>query len=153
MALAVYGPSLTPDICRYLIAVIPTAMEQVQATVSSILQEVSLSDWQVMWMFRVARATELLREQPAWMKRKLDQWRHGRNAFLQAEVVLGMAEANAVNLDAVELALRLQPKPLVPWYLAAVEALSQPGDPVMDRYIDALRNTDRLYEWLLPAAN
>lgn len=152
MALLIYAPSITPDVSRYLLALAETAAEDVRSIADSIFAQVSLSDWQVTWMLRVARATRLLVAEPEWLAESRTQWQLSRSAFLRAEAVLALAEINAIDIEVIESGLRLEPRPMAPWYLAAVEALRGVNEEINDSYIDALRRSDRLYEWLLQDA-
>lgn len=153
MALLVYAPSLTPDVCRYLLTVADSATVEVRNLTGLVLEQVSLSDWQVMWLFRVARAARLLDHKPEWFDSKLSKWQHSASGFLRAEVVLALAEANAIDLEVIETALRLEPRPLMPWYLAAVQSLQGVSPQVTSTYVDALRKSDRLNAWLLPVGD
>jgi hypothetical protein len=149
--LLIYAPSLTPRIATYLMDVVGVATIEVRNAAAQALAQVSLSDWQVQWLVRVGRSTDLFLDRPDLLDRLRTDWRLRGALALEAECVLALAEIGQVEVGEVDQGLRLAPAAIAPWFLAALDALHRQGIPAATaQRLAAVRSSTRLSAWLLP---
>lgn len=147
--LFLFVPSLTPRLGDYMIKASPVEVEQVSDAWDHLTQEHtdSLGEWQRIWLVYVARAAGILRGNPRWIEWLRSQLNED-NGLLHAEACLALAEIDAVSFEELDVAVRVRPEPLVPWYILGMKALADTGAVTLDK-INAVKQTSPIYRILL----
>jgi Reverse transcriptase (RNA-dependent DNA polymerase) len=156
LKLFAYVPSLTPWTTRYVIAAGQNGEQLRQAVqvLDEVINNVSLGDWQRVWVIRAFDELEALDPSAPGEPDRRVSWTsgllHSRSGpIVAAEAALALAAVDATEFADLEYALRTQPVALVPWYLTAIQRLRGRGQVSDDQYA-ALRREGGLHAALLP---
>lgn len=147
--LFLFVPSLTPRLGDYMIKAASVENEQVSNAWDVLTREHtdSLGEWQRIWLTYVARSAGIARGNQSrieWLRSQLS----GDTALLHAEATLALAEINAIDFDDLDVAVRVRPEPLMPWYILGMKALAAAGSVSTDK-IAAVKQTAPIYRILL----
>jgi len=147
MNVVAFAASTTPYVLRYLKAMANFDRPAVTRTVTAIATEVSLSDWQRLYLLRAIRELGLLDVEPftAWIMANRAQ---RYEPVVRAEAALALADANKIEAQEVVRALDEEPSALATWYLVALRRLHHHG-AVSQETNDAVRDESGLHATIL----
>jgi len=153
--LVIYAPSLTPWAMRYVGAAGLHDPGEAAGVLGALVDNVSLSDWQRMWIARTIDELGLLQSDapgnPSELRAWLTNLMHGRhNPIVAAEATMALAGIHGVDFADVEYRLRNEPAALATWYLTAINRLRTQGDVTEQQYT-AVRGEAGLYAAVLGA--
>jgi hypothetical protein len=160
LRLAIYVPSLTPSIMRYLGAVVGSEPEKVAGVIDQLMQKVSQNDWQRLWLVDTMHQFGLLAtigdqlsdSRVEWVRELRDST---RNAPLLAVTTRALAAAGRLELDVIMADTEHAPAALLTYYAtAAFEAVATQnsgGQPGGDKQLGALAKSSVLHKALLTA--
>lgn len=139
--------SATPYVLRYLLAMAPIDRLATTRSLSAIINEVSLSNWQRMCIIRAIRELHLTDSEPftAWVTGHRTQ---RYETAVRAEATLALADVNKIEAQDVIRALDEEPSALATWYLQALQRLHR-HRVVSDEAYEAVRDDDGLHVTIL----
>lgn len=137
----------TPYVLRYLLAMAPIDRSATTRSLSSIINDVSLSDWQRLCILRAVRELHLTDSEPftAWVAGHRTQ-RYG--SAVRAEATLALADVNKIEAQDVIRALDEEPSALTTWYLQALQHLHR-HRAVSNEAYEAVRDDGGLHATIL----
>ena len=139
--LLIYIRSLTPHICNYLIEVnSPNCRSYIETIVDGLLAEMSLGEWQALWMLYMCRSLGLFND-PSRLEWAIATRERGRGRPLGAEAALALAEVGAADIDDLERALRVEPEVLAPWFLLGIRSMAIRYPDKYSVRVQAIRNS------------
>ncbi|MPZ51779.1 MAG: hypothetical protein GEU79_03435 [Acidimicrobiia bacterium] len=147
LALMIYAPALTPLLAAYL----ETVPDGAADVIDTVIERVSLSDWQALWLVRLLRVLGLLDDESAdgpvkWLRERCI----GRvDPALRAEAFLALAEQGKASFEELEFHLRIEPDVLSPWYVEAIDALAATPQPPSQSSIDAVRLSHPMFALMM----
>ncbi|QGN58855.1 hypothetical protein [Nostocoides sp. HKS02] len=99
--------------------------------------------WQRIWLVYVARMGSLLgvAARRNWVTSQLND----PDPLLRAEATLALAPYKAINFDAIDRAVRLEPEALLPWYALAARSIPN----VNPSRLSSLKESHKLIELVL----
>jgi hypothetical protein len=149
--LCLFAPSLTPQLCQYLLNMHETEPVQVAQVWDSLTERhaQSLSEWQSAWLVHVARKLGLLERETRSRYVEAQRLR-GLGGLLHAEASLALAEVGGLSFSELDNALRTKPEPLAPWYVLGIKALAR-DHGLESRRLTAVRESSPLYRLLIGA--
>lgn len=147
-----YVASLTPDVARYLSSL--DEMSPVAGSVDSIIAEVSLNEWQELWIIDVIRRLKFLDENAAGDVISRQRWVRklsftDRSPVVRASCFWALAAADMVTVQQVDSAMREAPSCLSSWYLVALQTLVVNADDKAARLVKAVKSESKLHGWIL----
>ncbi len=149
-----YTPSLTPWLCRYVIAAGASDSAAAAEILDAVIAKLSLGDWQRVWIVRALDELNLLDPGAPGVVGRRAGWvaelQHGRYAeYLGAEALLALARPGLADALDIDHGLRERPAVLMPWHLAAVARMHTNGKLTNQEYA-AYREEGSLQRALLP---
>ncbi|WP_206794314.1 RNA-directed DNA polymerase [Amycolatopsis sp. MtRt-6] len=149
--LFLYGPSLTPRLIEYLIAVSDANVDEVMDIWKGLTDDHgrTLSDWQKIWLTYLLREIQIPANDislcNAWLSAQLKM---AENDLFHAELSLALAEQGAIEFSDLDIALRVRAEAVAPWYLLAMRELISSGNAEQNR-IQAVKSTSPFYKLIL----
>lgn len=154
--LAIYVPSLTPALCRYVEVIANAEPAAVAGSVDTVVSKVSLGGWQRLWFCHLLRATELLALQaPGGRDSRFafvqDCASDPRHAAVRAEASLALARIGEASVGELASSLVTEPRALSSWYVLAAAEASRGGRD--EKILQGVRGSDPLFAMLLDSVS
>ncbi|MFC5831203.1 hypothetical protein [Nonomuraea insulae] len=143
-----FVPSLTPEIAHYLIAMHEGHGEKVEQLWDKLSQRAS-SEWQSLWLIYVSRYLGITGGSSSridWIRKQKNK---GQGRLIHGEAEIALAMISETSFAELDRALRMESQALAPWYVLAVKQLTKGETAPTDKQIEAVKNSSRLYRWLL----
>lgn len=156
--LAIYAPSLTPTLMRYLVKVADSKPEAVAGVLDQLMEKVSQNEWQRLWLVDVMRLLGLLATPGGSPADTRANWvselrASTRNAPLRAVTTRALAAAARLEIDEVMADTDQAPVALLTLYATAArearDALEGDAWVAADKQLDALARSSVLHRVLL----
>ena len=116
-----YVPHLTARLGRYLAELGRNGI-QIEGTWDAIIVKSGVYNaWQRVWLVYVARDAGLLDDaaRQGWVRAQRDD----PDPLLRAEAALALAPHGVITFDEIDLAVRVEPEALIPWYALAAKSI------------------------------
>ena len=151
--LIAYIAAITPDIIEYLVALNDSLVAG--TTISQIITNVSLNEWQELWIVDALRRMQLLDSRSTDALDVRIEWVRnlilpGHSPLVRAHSFWALSNAGLVGVPEVETAMRDAPSALTSWYLSSLNELIATADTRAQKIISAVKRDSRLGTWLLP---
>lgn len=142
-----FVPSLTPEIANYLILMYEGNKERVEK-IWDMTSKHSSSEWQSLWLIYISRKLGIAAtpSRTEWIKSQRDK---GYGRLIHGEAELALAAIAASTFPDLDRALRMESQALAPWYILAIKELVTTDMRPTDRQITAIKESSRLYKWLM----
>lgn len=154
LELLIYIPSLTPSLCRYLIAVNESAPRQIVEVLDEALKTASLNDWQRVWLLSVITEVDLLLPHSGGDDRMRLEWVRSLRLNTRDDIVRcwcsrALSRAGALPLREVVADADVAPSALLlPYADAIVRAVQQPDDTPVGKVVSAWASQSALHKFL-----
>ena len=158
LRLAIYVPSLTPSVMRYLVKVASSQPETVAGVLDQLMENVSQNEWQQLWLVDVMRTLGLLGGQGGASADRRAVWvsklrASTKNAPLRAVTTRALAAAARLEVHEVTADADQAPAAMLTFYATAArearDVLDAEGRAEADRQLDALARSSVLHRVLL----
>jgi len=150
-----YVPALTPWALRYVVKAGEQQPDQAASVIDGFVQNVSLSDWQRIWITRSISDLNLLDSASAGEQALRLSWtenlrRTRHNPAVSAEAALALSTSGLISFSDLDYGLRDEPTALHPWYLEAIRRLYSHQMVTVKEY-RAVRGEGGLFSAMLPS--
>lgn len=141
-AVFTFVPQLTPRLCDYLVSMHNAGHSVSAVWLTLTAKSGSQNAWQRAWLTYVARACGLVTDEALeWLTA---QYLAAPTGLLHAELALTLAKAGGVGFEELDVALRVQPEAMAPWYAMAINHVDATHEQRA-----AVRGSSKLYELLV----
>lgn len=150
--LAIYVPSLTPALCRYVEVIADEDLALAADRVDTVVSNVSLGGWQRLWYCYLLRSTELLAAQAPGDRGARIGFAQAcasdsSQAAVRAEAAFALARIGEGSAAELASCLVTEPRALSSWYVMAAAAVSA-GDRD-EKVLRGVHGSDPFFAMLL----
>lgn len=148
--LFLFAPALTPRLIEYLLSMPTSAQDEVERVWDTLTAEFAsnLIEWQAVWLIHAAQQLGILDANDGRVAYVRSQRLRRSGGLLHAQASLALAEIGEIAFSDLDIALRMEPEPLAPWYVLGIKALAANGS-VDPQQVQAVKDSSPLYRLLI----